>query len=484
MPWTCAKCQADDLPDTVSTCPGCGERKLAWTVNEGQTRRFQVTRGVRDKLELLTGDGRPAEEATALPREGAAGRAREGRRPGPEHVLVARLTAKPGADLGLRVSVHYAGQEPREVDVPGPATVTGPGPVDVELVFVHGEGEAPRWEGLHVIDVSEPGACGHAPSVSVAALKKKPQELPVRAWAAATAGPGRLWGWVGYEHLLLDSGLPGVKANPHRLVQGVRHVDVKVLHAPPGLALTPRFTAIDGVFDFGAVPAGEYEVEVSAEGARRVHPLTVPLRDVDEWGAGLDLGPVAPTPLAKNLAAGREVMALVNAELRSVNKLSIETLVNLVTGAALDYPLMVWRSNQAKTNEAEAPEVDQPPLSLTAPGPNYTLIRQIARIAREHAAGNCGEKAAYAAIACAARGVHPVEQFQLQRADHSFCVVGRAPRSSCADPRAWGPEAVIVDPWAEEVYPAVEVNQHLQHFKGKHEGLGAPPTKITAIVKL
>lgn len=481
MPWTCATCQADELPDVVTTCPGCGQRKLAWTVNEGQTRRFQVTRGPRDKVELLTGDGRPAAEVIALPRAGAAGRAREGRRPDPEHVLVARLTAKPGADLSLRVTVLYGCQEPREVVVPAPATVAGDGPVDVELVFVHGEGEAPRWDGLVVVDVTEAG--GHAPTVGVAALKKKAQELPVRAWAAA-AGPGRLWGWVGYEHQLLDSGLPRVKTNPHTLMQGVRHVDVKVLRAPPGVTLTPRFTAIDGVFDFGEVPAGEYEVEVSADGARRVHTLTVPLRDVDDWGIGLDLGPVAPTPLAKNLAAGREVMALVNSELRSVNKLSLETLVNLVSGAALDYPLMVWRSNQVKTNEAEAPEVDQPPLSLTAPGPNYTFIRQIARIAREHAAGNCGEKAAYAAIACAARGVHPVEQFQLVRADHSFCVVGRDPRSSCADPRAWGPAAVIVDPWAEEVYPAVEVNQRLQHFKGKHEGLDFPPTKITAIVKL
>lgn len=481
MPWTCGKCDTDELPDMASTCPKCGERKLAWTVNEGQTRRFQVARGARDKVELLTGAGDAAAEVTAIPRAGAEGRAREGREPDPEHVLVVRLTAKPGADLSVRVTVLLGAGEPREVVVPGPATSSpvGPGTVEVRLAFTHGEGAPVEWPGLHVIDVTEPGS-GHAPTISVAALKKKAQELPVRAFDAGPTA-GHLWGKVLLVRRFFGHGFAD-QPDPIEGTFAAQHLDVKVLSAPPGARTTPRLTDARGAFDLGEVPAGRYELELTADGLRSVHTVEVPLpAETGDDGVILRVGQPRPTSRESNLKVGQELSAQIARDLQSFNQWTPGSVLQWINPVGLFD--IIALNVQVWTMGDEVAEEDRPPEVVQLPAPNYGQIRAQMRIARGKGIGNCSEKAAWAAIAAAGRGLHPVEFFALQKADHAFCVVGRAPESRLDDMRTWGRDAVIIDPWLEEAYPATEIAWRMQHFKDVHEGLPVPPTKFGGMVR-
>lgn len=44
-------------------------------------------------------------------------------------------------------------------------------------------------------------------------------------------------------------------------------------------------------------------------------------------------------------------------------------------------------------------------------------------------------------------------------ADHVFCVVDRDKTSDPKDPKTWGPNAHVCDPWSNEVYPATQLAQ-------------------------
>lgn len=485
MPWTCGECDTADISDAAGVCPTCGDRKLAWTVKEGQTRRFQVARGARDKVELLTGDGQAAGEVTSIPRAGAEERARARREPDPEHVLVVRLTAAAGADLSVRVVALHACSEPREVVVPGPERVEASGPRDVRLVFVHGRGTddaAPTFPGLHVIDVTEEDVeGGHAPAVSVAALKRKARELPVRAFARRPAA-GPLRGAVWHKARFAGHTFTDRDEDPVELDFRAQHVDVKVLSAPPGATLTPRLTDRRGAFDFGEVPAGAYRLELTVDGARAEHEVVVPLpEDAGAEGARLWLPAPRPSPREENLKAGQELSPVIARELTSFNQWTpaavFSWLVPTELAKIVSLSVEMWFAG------GEADPQDLPAEVVQLPGPNYAAFKRWMRSARGKGLGNCSEKAAYAAVACAGRGLHPVEMFALQKADHAFCVVGRDPGSRLDDPGTWGRDAVIIDPWLEEVYPATQIGWHLQRFKDVHEGLPAPPTQLGGLIR-
>ncbi len=112
-----------------------------------------------------------------------------------------------------------------------------------------------------------------------------------------------------------------------------------------------------------------------------------------------------------------------------------------------------------------------PDMSLHVAGPSvvmptryYQFAHYVGSLAKENGVGNCGDKASLAAVMMADRGLGPVEIFCLSAGDHGFCVVGRAPGSDLHDPKTWGPDAVIVDPWSNETYPATEAGPG--HMRG------------------
>lgn len=62
--------------------------------------------------------------------------------------------------------------------------------------------------------------------------------------------------------------------------------------------------------------------------------------------------------------------------------------------------------------------------------------------------GNCAELACLAAVAADQEGAERVELFSIT--NHLFVVINRDPTSDASNPQTWGPEAIIMDPWADE----------------------------------
>ncbi|MBF2052466.1 MAG: hypothetical protein IGS03_03255 [Candidatus Sericytochromatia bacterium] len=102
---------------------------------------------------------------------------------------------------------------------------------------------------------------------------------------------------------------------------------------------------------------------------------------------------------------------------------------------------------------------DDAPPNIQA-GDDYSVVHRIARTSEYYKSGNCGEKAAVAAIRLAARGAGPVEVYLETSSlisNHAYVVIGRDPNSDHLDPRTWGPTAVIVDPWKNKTFPASQL---------------------------
>lgn len=500
MPWTCVKCGKAEVADDAA-CPACGSKKTAWTINEGQTRHFKVTRKA-DRFELRAGRGdepgppsaaeqtaRPeleAEAAWSLPRATALDLAKRGLRPAPAHQVTVRIAAKPGADLSVRVTVNYASREPVEQVVPGPAKVEGGGPVDARFVFVHGEGEAVSFPGLHVIDVTDEG--GPAKSVAFAAVKKKAREVPVRAVAAEAEAPttGRLCGHLHIMRKFHGHVFEDRKEDPFFLKFWANHVHVEVVKTPPGVTLknAKYFTREKGWFDFGEVPAGDYELEITCDGLRTGGTLTMP----DHSELDLKIAEPHVSKRAENLKIGKEISPKIAEELQSYNKFEPGSVTSWVSPRLVGIMALYFQVKAIDAKD-EVEEIDKPPEAVHLFAPSYSQIRKWARLAREWELGNCSEKAVVAAIQCAGRGLHPVEVYGLKtvdgkKGDHAFCVVGRDPNSRMDKPSTWGFDCVIIDPWCEEVYPASEIAYHLVYFKDREIGQPDPPTFLVAQVRL
>ncbi|MCO5171069.1 MAG: hypothetical protein M9894_32495 [Planctomycetes bacterium] len=190
MPWECPSCQTVQADDEV--CPGCATSKSTWTMVVNQTRAFVIG---KKKLLLLRGvadatwapdDPRqeaelvPAERAPVMSKAAAAGVAARGHWPPPRRLLRVRLFPNKHKDLTVELTVNFATLEAAELALPfeGAPALRDDGSVDVLVLLVRGEGEAPTFPGVHVVDVSEPSARGFAPGIEVAALGKPARALP------------------------------------------------------------------------------------------------------------------------------------------------------------------------------------------------------------------------------------------------------------------------------------------------------------------
>lgn len=188
MAWTCKGCGTEITSDDELTCPTCSGAKSAWTIKPDATRQFTIG---GKKLSVLRGGGAdlsqpggdPADAATTeraivLTKAEAQVLADQGRGPFPADVLIARL--RPGkakrraVTLGVQFVAAEEGEEEYDPHEEDPEAVE----IDTRFLLVFGEGEAPAFEGVHVVDVGEETEEGFAPSVSLAALRKRPQELP------------------------------------------------------------------------------------------------------------------------------------------------------------------------------------------------------------------------------------------------------------------------------------------------------------------
>lgn len=82
-------------------------------------------------------------------------------------------------------------------------------------------------------------------------------------------------------------------------------------------------------------------------------------------------------------------------------------------------------------------------------------IERLAKFARKHGCGNCGEQSAVAFMYLYQMKIRPLDRMSLgpkvkgNGVDHAFVVIGRAGTKTgkLTDWDKWGPKAVVCDPW-------------------------------------
>lgn len=105
------------------------------------------------------------------------------------------------------------------------------------------------------------------------------------------------------------------------------------------------------------------------------------------------------------------------------------------------------------------------------------------KAAKENQCGNCEAQTAIVMNFLERAGVYPREQMVLWMSDptiaHSFVVIGRPFKSDINNPKTWGDEAVIIDPWVGngDVYPAAEYENRLFRGPGNRQG----PLDLTSV---
>jgi len=191
MPWVCNDCQAEVRADDQA-CPECQAPKTHWTMVAERTRTLVLSAGRRFHLLRGTGAGaietaplEDAEVAPALPKAEVRALSAEGRRPAARDVLVVRLLPRKARDLTVTLALKHARRPVVERGFPRdrPADLADDGHLDVPFLLAYGEGslDGVTVPGVEVVDVSEDGEPGHAPTLEAAALGKRPREVPIEA---------------------------------------------------------------------------------------------------------------------------------------------------------------------------------------------------------------------------------------------------------------------------------------------------------------
>jgi len=93
-------------------------------------------------------------------------------------------------------------------------------------------------------------------------------------------------------------------------------------------------------------------------------------------------------------------------------------------------------------------------------------IKKAVRLVKNFSVGNCGEYAALALNYLRKQDVKRAEAFSISNGNHCFVVIDRAMDSDPEKPETWGTDAIVCDPWSNKIYPATEITQTLQCYRG------------------
>lgn len=88
-------------------------------------------------------------------------------------------------------------------------------------------------------------------------------------------------------------------------------------------------------------------------------------------------------------------------------------------------------------------------------------IEIIAYYTEKAGCGNCMEQSAVAFAYLLRLGVRPLDWMEVTNGDHAFVVIGREPDSAANDPKSWGKDAAVCDPWDNVAYPASQIARRL-----------------------
>jgi hypothetical protein len=96
-----------------------------------------------------------------------------------------------------------------------------------------------------------------------------------------------------------------------------------------------------------------------------------------------------------------------------------------------------------------------------------SLYENVISLTNKHSLGNCGELAyqAFDYILYASENLHTrADVYEIKGGDHIFLVLNRPYDSDPYDPKTWGNETIICDPWANAVYNALDYQSKLKNF--------------------
>lgn len=97
----------------------------------------------------------------------------------------------------------------------------------------------------------------------------------------------------------------------------------------------------------------------------------------------------------------------------------------------------------------------------------FKFLQQRVKIYDEEGVSNCyelAEKVLFNLMVLMKGCTVQLEIVSLCKGDHVFNIIGRNPESLLEKPETWGPNAVIVDAWSGEVYPASRIQEKLMAF--------------------
>lgn len=189
MSWDCQPCSVTVEFDN-DPCPQCGKDNPAVSLHAGVERALTITR--RKKFQVRRGTGREplssggayepdqtklATLAIALTKADARALSDAGQLPAPKDVTFLRLWLKKKEPVA-KVTAFFETADPREDEFPQQVEDPDALTHDAGFLFVYGGGEAPAFEGLEVVDLSEESDSGCAPEVGLGTGRSR-TNLPV-----------------------------------------------------------------------------------------------------------------------------------------------------------------------------------------------------------------------------------------------------------------------------------------------------------------
>lgn len=195
MPWQCPNpgCGALVPLDSVQACPVCEASKPGWTIIPDQTRDLVVA--IKKKVDcrrgrlLSTTAAAPfthlgaswlaTREASVISKAAARRRAAQRLLPDPFDLLQVRLRPPKTGSWTLKVTTLFdtsrAAEQELEFQV-DPDTLGDGGDFVAHFLCVSGPGgpDGISFPSIHVLDVTEDTALGHAPRLQVTGLRAKP----------------------------------------------------------------------------------------------------------------------------------------------------------------------------------------------------------------------------------------------------------------------------------------------------------------------
>jgi hypothetical protein len=109
-------------------------------------------------------------------------------------------------------------------------------------------------------------------------------------------------------------------------------------------------------------------------------------------------------------------------------------------------------------------------------GTYFNRCKIISKNASSASVGNCREMAIVGLFKGMEKGVWNIclDRVSIVNGDHSFLVIGRDSQSDPKNYKTWGPNAVVMDAWANKIYKLEDLEQNLYDFIGVNPDTGAP----------